>query len=230
MNVLRQMKLANMLGAGFATLIILSLGISLIGSLQLSSISEQINTLTRDRINNVLLLQGIKDNVNVVARGLRNLALMDDMAQMAVEKKRIDDVTAQNSEAFSKLQATADTSEAKRMLDELLLKRAPYSAAVEKTAQMGLRNQMEAARAALIKDVRPLQDQYFSGLEGLIAYQKKQMTETGSTAQAEAATARHVMLSVAVFAVLIGGLLAWAITRRIKGQLGGEPAEAARIA
>ena len=73
MNILRQMKLANMLGAGFATLIILSLGISLIGSLQLSSISKQINTLTRDRINNVLLLQGIKDNVNIVARGLRNL-------------------------------------------------------------------------------------------------------------------------------------------------------------
>ncbi len=230
MNILRQMKLANMLGAGFATLIILSLGISLIGSLQLSSISEQINTLTRDRINNVLLLQGIKDNVNIVARGLRNLALMDDTAQMAVEKKRIDDVTAQNSEAFSKLQATASTSEAKRLLEELLQLRAPYGAAVEKTAQMGLRNEMEAARTALARDVRPLQDQYFNGLEGLIAYQKKQMMETGSTAQAEAATARHVMLSIAVFAALLGGLLAWAITRRVKGLLGGEPAEAARIA
>ncbi|SFE38495.1 methyl-accepting chemotaxis protein, partial [Paracidovorax wautersii] len=230
MNILHRMKLANMLGAGFSTLILLSICISAIGSLQLSSVSEQITTLNRDRINNVLLLQGIKDNVNVIARALRNIALLDDPAQRAAEKKRIDDAAARNHEALAKLQAAAATDNARRMLSDMSQVRMPYIDTVEKTAQMGLRNEMAAIRASLVQDVRPVQNRYLNQLDALIDHQKKQMAATGELAQEKAASARSWMMGGAAAAVLIGGLLAWAITRRIKGQLGGEPAEAARIA
>ncbi len=53
---------------------------------------------------------------------------------------------------------------------------------------------------------------------------------TADNSQSQAVNAGVIMLSLAVLITLVGSLIAWSITRRIKGQLGGEPAYASHIA
>ncbi|WCM92825.1 methyl-accepting chemotaxis protein [Acidovorax sp. NCPPB 2350] len=230
MHTLRNMKLGTMLGIGFTTLIIFGLGLAFIGRLQLGSISDDINILTDDRIAKVLLVQEIKDNVNIVARGVRNLALLEDPQQMAVEMRRINDVTARNSDNLEKLKASIQSSDGRLLMEQLNRTRVPYVAAVDKAAQLGLKNENDAARDMLLKEVRPLQNAYFKALDDVSKYQQSQMADTGKAAQAQASSASTQMVLLAVVSAFIGALLAWAITRHIKGQLGGEPAYAAHIA
>ena len=224
------MKLGTLLGLGFTLVILLGLVQAGIGRLRLDSVSHDIDSLTSDRIGKVVLVQEARDNVNLVARALRNMALLDDAQQIAEEKRRIDDAVARNTDIFGQLDKSIATPNGRTLLAKLLQIRAPYAAAVNKAAQLAQQNDNAAARNALLQDVRPLQSQYFGALDELSAYQQRLMAETGAEAKREASSAASVILLLALLSAAIGAFVAWSITRRVKGQLGGEPAYAAQIA
>ncbi len=230
MTLFRNMKLGTMLGAGFSVLILLGLALASFGRLQLGNVSEDVERLTSDRVGKMLQLQELKDNVNIVARSVRNLALLEDAQQMAVEKQRIDKATARNSEIIDQLGRSIQSQEGRELLQKLLQARPPYTAAVNKAAELGLKNEATAARDTLLNEVRPLQRTYFQAMEDLSAYQQQLMTDSGTETRDQAAGAGRLMLVLAAVSAALGGLLAWSITRRVKGQLGGEPAYAAQIA
>ncbi|NEK56168.1 methyl-accepting chemotaxis protein, partial [Rhizobium leguminosarum] len=71
---------------------------------------------------------------------------------------------------------------------------------------------------------------YFDLLDELSAYQQRLMADTSAEAKREASSAASLILLLAVLSAALGALVAWSITRRVKGQLGGEPAYAAQIA
>ncbi|AVS68714.1 methyl-accepting chemotaxis protein [Paracidovorax avenae] len=224
------MKLGTMLGAGFSALILLGLLLASVGKLQLGAVSEDVDLLTSDRIDKVTQVQELKDNVNLVARSVRNIALLENAQQMEAERQRIDKATARNSEILEKLGTTIHSQRGRELLQQLLQARAPYAAAVNKAVGLGLKNDMAAARDVLLNEVRPLQRTYFQAMEDLGAYQQQLMADTGTEARNQAASASRLMLVLAAVSAALGALLAWSITRRVKGQLGGEPAYAAQIA
>ncbi|MGP3509223.1 MCP four helix bundle domain-containing protein, partial [Paracidovorax citrulli] len=230
MTLFRNMKLGTMLGAGFSILILLGLALASFGRLQLGDVSEDVERLTSDRVGKMLQLQELKNNVNIVARSVRNLALLEDAQQMAVEKQRIDKATARNSEIIDQLGRSIQSQEGRELLQKLLQARPPYTAAVNKAAELGLKNEATAARDTLLNEVRPLQRTYFQAMEDLSAYQQQLMTDSGTETRDQAASAGRLMLILAAISTALGALLAWSITRRVKGQLGGEPAYAAQIA
>ncbi|MDA8456006.1 methyl-accepting chemotaxis protein [Acidovorax sp. GBBC 3334] len=230
MTIFRNMKLGVMLGAGFSTLILLGLTVAAVGRVQLGSVSDDVNLLTSDRIGKVMQVQELKDNVNVVARSVRNIALLEDGPQRAEEKQRIDKAIARNSEIFEALKQAIQSQRGRELLQQLGQARLPYTTAVNKAAELGLRNDMAAAREMLLKDVRPLQRTYFQAMDNLATYQQQLMVDTGTEAQDQAASASRWMLTLAAISAVLGGLIAWTITRRVKTQLGGEPAYAAQIA
>ncbi|WP_192888439.1 methyl-accepting chemotaxis protein [Paracidovorax avenae] len=230
MNIFRDMKLGTMLGAGFSALILLGLLLASVGKLQLGAVSEDVDLLTSDRIDKVTQVQELKDNVNLVARSVRNIALLENAQQMEAERQRIDKATARNSEILEKLGTTIHSQRGRELLQQLLQARAPYAAAVNKAVGLGLKNDMAAARDVLLNEVRPLQRTYFQAMEDLGAYQQQLMADTGTEARNQAASASRLMLVLAAVSAALGALLAWSITRRVKGQLGGEPAYAAQIA
>ncbi len=150
MNIFRDMKLGTMLGAGFSTLILLGLVLASVGKLQLGAVSEDVDLLTSDRIGKVTQVQELKDNVNLVARSVRNIALLENPQQMEAEKQRIDKATARNSEIFEKLGTTIHSQRGREILQQLLQARAPYAAAVNKAVDLGLKNDAAAARDVLL--------------------------------------------------------------------------------
>ncbi|AVS86828.1 methyl-accepting chemotaxis protein, partial [Paracidovorax avenae] len=230
MNIFRNMKLGTMLGTGFSILILLGLVLASVGRLQLGAVSEDVDLLTSDRIGKVTQVQELKDNVNLVARSVRNIALLENTQQMETEKQRIDQATARNSEILEKLKSAIQSQRGRELLQQLLQARAPYTDAVNKAVGLGLKNDMAGARDTLLKEVRPLQRSYFQAMEDLGAYQQQLMADTGTEARNQAASASRLMLVLAAVSAALGALLAWSITRRVKGQLGGEPAYAAQIA
>ena len=230
MNFFKNVRLGTMLGTGFAIVIAIGLLVAAYGRIQLGQTGSNLQVLSRDRLDILLQLQQIKDNTNVVTRAVRNLALLDDTSAMAEEKKRLDSVVAETSQLMSSLRERVRTPEGRALMDQIAQARPQFLASIDKAAKLGLANDMVAARGMVLGEVRTAQNAYFKAVEDMIAYQRKMTTDMAEASSTDAIAAGNTMLMLATLAAALGALVAWTITRRVKGQLGGEPAYAAQIA
>ncbi|MCO7263160.1 methyl-accepting chemotaxis protein [Dickeya zeae] len=230
MRFFKDMKLGSMLGIGFTMVIAIGFLVAIYGQLQLRQLGTDIQTLSKKRITNLLLIQEYKDNMNIAARVIRNIVLLSEPQQMAVEKQRLDNMAPRNNEIIAILHNVATTAEQKALIAQLDQYRPIYEDAVKKAIEKGLANKDDEAREFIITEVRRAQDSLFKVIDTMLAYQKNATAVTADNSQSQAVNAGVVMLSLAVLITLVGSLIAWLITRRIKGQLGGEPAYASHIA
>ncbi|MBP2837106.1 methyl-accepting chemotaxis protein [Dickeya parazeae] len=230
MRFFKDMKLGSMLGIGFTMVIVIGFLVAIYGQLQLRQLGTDIQTLSQKRITNLLLIQEYKDNMNIAARVIRNIVLLSEPQQMAIEKQRLDNMAPRNNEIIATLHNAATTAEQKALIAQLDQYRPIYEEAVKKALEKGLANKDDEAREFILTDVRRAQDSLFKVIDTMLAYQKNATTVTAENSQSQAVNGGVIMLSLAVLITLVGSLIAWLITRRIKGQLGGEPAYASHIA
>ncbi|GKS92479.1 methyl-accepting chemotaxis protein [Acidovorax sp. SUPP2539] len=230
MNFFQRMKLGTLLGSGFALVIAIGFLVAAFGRVQLDHIGGNIKLLSHERIANLLVLQEMKDGINTVARAARNIALLEDLPQMADEKRRIDKAQARNAELLSQLNQRMTSPEAKALVAQIGQARPAYVEALNKAVDLGLANQNDQAREQLLGPVRPVQAAYFKALDDLVDYQKAATVRTADESEKDAVAAGTLMLALAALAAAAGAMVAWAITRQIKGQLGGEPAYASEVA
>ncbi|KAA8998557.1 methyl-accepting chemotaxis protein [Affinibrenneria salicis] len=230
MNMFKNMKLGTMLGSGFALLILIGFLVAAFGRVQLTHLGDDIQLLSKVRINNLLMMQEVKDNVNTVARAIRDLLLLDDPAAMETEKQKIEALLQQNTQLLSKIQAGTVSPEAQARTEKLVRMRIPYNNILLKTIAYGQSGQNNEARHMLFGDLRQAQDEVFKALDDMVALQETLTVETANASVNRAGSAGILMLIIAACAALLGALVAWGITRRVKSQLGGEPSYAAEIA
>ncbi|NAT77552.1 methyl-accepting chemotaxis protein [Dickeya dadantii] len=230
MRFFKEMKLGSMLGTGFAMVIVIGFLVAIYGQLQLRQLSTNIQTLSKERITNLLLIQEYKDNLNIAARVIRNIALLSDHQQMTVEKQRLDNMAPRNDDIIAILHKVAVTPEQQALIAQLDQNRPAYQDAVGRAIEKGLENKDDDARNLILTDVRRAQDNMFKAIDSLLAYQKSATSTTADDSESRASNAGILMLSLAALIAVTGSLIAWLITRRIKGQLGGEPTYASHIA
>ena len=67
------MKVATRLGLGFALVIVLGLTVAILGRLELQTIGRELQQLSEQEMVKVELASQLKDNVNEIARSVRNV-------------------------------------------------------------------------------------------------------------------------------------------------------------
>jgi methyl-accepting chemotaxis protein len=224
------MKVATKLGLGFAALVLFGLIQAGYSWVSLRGLSANLTLLTDDRMVKVDQLGDVKDNANVVARAVRNMVLLQEPADMQAEKKRVDEAMAKNGELLKTLAADTHSEKGKAALKAIEDSRAPYEAGLAKAIELALANKDAEATTVLLKDVRPLQSAYFKALDGASDLQRDMASQLGKDARADVSTAILLLALISLGAACIGGPMAWAISRGLTRQLGGEPGEVVHIA
>ncbi|MFG0642796.1 methyl-accepting chemotaxis protein [Delftia sp. WSY_22] len=224
------MKLGTMLGMGFLAVIVVCVCVAGFGWMKLHDQGEQLRVLAEDRMGNLARLQSLKDNANVSARVVRNLALITDPAQMAEESRRLDEVVARNGLVMKELDQRLQTEQARRLFADIRQARQPFVETMRQAGDLGLANQGDAARDLIMGRLRSLQTTYFDAVEALVDYQKAQTQATVDGSLRSVAEDGVAMLVLTLLAAALGSLVAWMITRTVKQQLGGEPSYAAGVA
>jgi len=140
------MKLGTMLGMGFLAVIVVCVCVAGFGWMKLHDQGEQLRVLAEDRMGNLARLQSLKDNANVSARVVRNLALITDPAQMAEESRRLDEVVARNGLVMKELDQRLQTEQARRLFADIRQARQPFVETMRPAGDLGLGNQGDAAR------------------------------------------------------------------------------------
>jgi len=224
------MTVTAKLGLGFAALVFLGLLQAGYSWVSLRGLSADLTLLTEDRMLKVNQLGEMKDNANIVARAVRNMVLLEEPADLQAEKKRIDEAFAKNAELFKTLTSTVRSDKGKDALKAIEDTRAPYNAAMATVIGLSLANKDAEAISYLLKEVRPLQSAYFKALDASSKLQRELATQLGKDAGANSNTAILLLTLIALSAAVIGGLTAWAISRNLSRQLGGEPRDVVQLA
>ncbi|MBL8352877.1 MAG: MCP four helix bundle domain-containing protein [Burkholderiaceae bacterium] len=215
MNTFNNLRIGVRLGIGFALLIAAALAIALSARWTLVGVNAELHLLTDDRIAKVEQLVEIKDNVNVIASAVRNIALSHDEAVMAAEARRIDDARAANARLFDALAPTIHSEKGMALLKASTEARAPYLERVTQVTALGRANKAEEATQLLFGDMHKAQTGYMKVLDDLIAYQKALMHDSSTAVDAAVARAGSLLLAAALIAGLLGAATGWLITRSI---------------
>ncbi|MGZ5052568.1 MAG: methyl-accepting chemotaxis protein [Methylobacter sp.] len=221
------MKVKTSLILGFGAVLVLLAVVSGISIQKINELNADVDDLVNDKFPKAVWANNMNTNVNVIARAMRNLLLIKDKDKSAQELKRIEDARKNIKENLNNLERTVKSPTGKSLFKNLVDARSSYLTAQEKFLQLVSNNKQEEATEYLLTEVRGLQTAYIAAIDKLIAYQNELMSKTGKEAADLANDSISIILTVSMFATLIGIIFSYVLMRSLLRQLGGEPAYAA---
>jgi|LSQX01.3.fsa_nt_gb methyl-accepting chemotaxis protein len=213
--MIKNMKIGARLAAGFAVIVVLLLIVAGVSLTRLSGINQTVNTLVGDSIPKVEKANQIINDINLVARSLRNMVLFERRDEITAENQRIDQASESITNILAELAKVVRSERGKMILKDIDNSRAVYITAIGEVRKLALEGKKREAADALIIQVRPAQAAYFQNTEELIKYQNERMGNDGKTAQSLYQSAIVYLCVAVVLALALTIILAWLLTRGI---------------
>ena len=215
MNFLANLKIGPRMGLAFATVIALATVVVLIGITRLSHLNESLDKIGSDRVPKVVALVEIADDVNLVARELRNQLIWEDPAKLAASREAIEKSRADITKAYEKITPTIRSETGKKLLAATLETRAAFTPVMLQLQDLIKAGQVAEAKAMLDSKLRPAQHAYMDALENLKNMQLDQVRAAVKLGEEEYVQAKWMMFGLLAAMGAMGTLLGWWITRSI---------------
>ncbi|MBK1683521.1 methyl-accepting chemotaxis protein [Rhodoferax fermentans] len=230
MSSLRNIKIATRLALGFGLVILIGIVIAAFSAWEMRALASQLDLVANERMVKVSQFSTLKDNYNAAALYARNAVIINDPDFQEGEKKKIADLRAVNADIQSKLEKEIVVPKAVELLKITSDKRDAYNAAIDRVIDMAEKGQQTGAGAVLIGEVLPLQIPIFKALDDSRAMQDELASSLAKEAMASATADALLMVVCATLMLLIGGTVAWLITRDLSRALGAEPRALSEVA
>ena len=230
MACFNNLKVSTRLGLAFGVLMVLMGAIALIAFIEIGKLNSITENLANDRYRKVVVLHDIRDNINLTARAMRNIALTRDQAIRAKEELRIHESSEKVLKHFGELDRTVTQEGGKKLLKELKEARARYIEARKNVFALFDQNRWDDAAKYLITDFRPYQNAYFDADEAFLKRMDDFFKEGAATADRTGKASRILIMILGFAAILAGAVMAWSVSRSLLRQIGKEPNYLADIA
>jgi len=228
---MQSMKVRTQLGLGFGLVIVLMLISGTLAFSRFSTLNSSIETIIQDLYPKTVSSNTLIDNLNRVAIANRNLVLLHEKAEIDQELATIAQARLANSAEYKKLEDTIHDAKGIALLKDATEKRSVFAEQLDQFLALSKdRDQIEAAKTLLMQGLRSADLNYQAAIVALIQHQNELMSREGHTADAMAETAKNLIASMSLIALLLALLIAWLIVRALMKQLGGEPSQAAAVA
>jgi methyl-accepting chemotaxis protein len=230
------MKISNLkvwarLALGFSIVLVLMVALAINGLVNMSTMQDKMTRIVESDNVKVRLVAGMRQSVmNAIING-RNIALMSDEAEIDAENKRLAVNRAEYKIIFDKLTAMIGNDAAeKAALDKIVAARGASVDVVTKMTALVKAGQREESNRVLLNELQPLQMKTIVAMGDMVHYLEQHVDTAAAEAAAAHHAARRLTVLITLVALLIGGTMAWLISRSLLRQLGGEPGYAAEIA
>ncbi|MFH0920621.1 MAG: methyl-accepting chemotaxis protein [Fibrobacterota bacterium] len=226
----KNMKLGTRLGLGFGLIILLIGVLSIFVITQVSSIHNGIEKVANDRIPKTRMANDMMDQVNIVARALRNILLVTNPDERQKEERRI--VEARNIVGLKldSLTATVKSEEGVRRLNRMKATREAYLPVQQQIIKLINEGKKEESVGLLLGEYRRLQADYLNAAADMVAFQTELAIKDSDSAMDNAASVRTAVIVIGVVILLISLLAAVFISRSITLPINSLAAIAARVA
>ncbi len=218
--MLNNLKIGTRLSLGFGILLLLMMAVGGYGIKSIKSLHKEIKTLAEDRMVKVEQANGIIDQINIVARAIRNTMIDDSKENQTKEVQRIADAGKTTGGLLDQLKQTIKSDKGVAILNKITNDILPiYSRHLETLLGLIKEEQTLKAKMLLLGDYRQIQSTYFKTIEELITFQNDLAKKAGKDA-ADAADAATILIStLLVVALVLSVILAFFIIRSITGPV-----------
>jgi methyl-accepting chemotaxis protein len=215
----------------FAAILALLLLVAVTSQSMLSALSGRMRDIVEVNNHKMALANQIIGQVNEMAITLRTLTLLTDVKevdeQVASLKKSQQAYLASEKELAEAL--TGDGSE-RELLGRLQAVREKTLPLIDKAAQLGSDGATPEATLVLMKEVRPVEQQWRALAAELAAGQSAENVAAYTSARHDAKIATLALAGVSLFSLLVGTLLAMRLSRSVVHPVNDTIAIAERIA
>jgi len=219
MKTWNDLRIGLKLGIGFAVVMVATAVVAVFGRQALEGVGGQVHELVEHRQAGVGMARDVKDELNIVARGVRNVALLDDEKQINAEIERIRGCESRIAGLLDRLKAADHDARSATLLEAVLGARSSYTPLLNRALELASSDHDAEARDVLLKEVRPAQAAYLKTLDAFVEHEVSRMQAAAEATEAAIARAEAVMLLVALAALACGSTLAWLITRSVTRPL-----------
>jgi len=221
------MKVGTRLGLGFGAILLLLALIAGFSIREMMDLNKDVDELVNDKFPKTVLANDIIDNVNLIARAMRNMLILKDQSAIAKEAERVQNARMAIKEKFEKLEATIHSAEGKAALKSALDARSQYVGSQDQFLKLSTEGKQAEAAEYLLSEVRKLQNAYLDSVNKLIEFQTKLMLDVGKATASQVSNNIAIVIVIAIIALILGAVIGILITRNLLKQLGGEPDYAA---
>ncbi|MFA7383397.1 MAG: methyl-accepting chemotaxis protein [Desulfurivibrionaceae bacterium] len=228
--MLKNMKIGQRLNAAFGVVLLLLAAVAVAGYLNVSKLDGLIMVVVHDKFQKVELLNDMNEDANVISRAVRNMVIQPDAETMKKETARITEMQDKITKDIVQLQEFEHSDAEKGYLNTVIEARKAHKEQLSAVQEMLHQGRAKEAATALFGSFRQAQTAYFKALAEMGNYQAQEVERVGSDADALAGFTRGLILGMGIIALLLGGALAWFITRSITRPIAACVEAAHRIA
>ncbi|WP_083941115.1 methyl-accepting chemotaxis protein [Pseudoduganella violaceinigra] len=226
----QSMKVGTRLALGFGLVLALMAGVSGLGIYNMERIHARLEKVVKLNVAKLTYVQDMSEAVHIVARVSRTIVLLSDEAAMQRELPKIQAARAAYDQARAALAALPSTAEGQAIRARIDALRQEARPLTDQVLQLALQQKDAEATALLVQKAGPVTQRWQDAMDEDVQLQRRHNEKDAAAATADYDSARALMLSMSVLALVAGVVAATLIARRLLGQLGGEPDVAAEIA
>ncbi|MHB0766082.1 methyl-accepting chemotaxis protein [Stutzerimonas sp. NM35] len=215
-------------------LLILMIGIAVVASWQVGIINSTLTEIVDGNAVKQRQAINFRGSVHDRAIAFRDLALLHDAGEHQASLEEIQRLTLMYEESARRLDAifsnpASGRNEERALLDAIKAIERHTQPMLDRILAHYRAGDREAAERVLMQDARPAFSDWLASINRFIDWQEsKSQHETGIT-RATAGNFTSLMFILCAIGVLIGGSVAYMITRYLLHSLGGEPRKVAAV-
>ncbi|QWV95621.1 methyl-accepting chemotaxis protein [Geomonas oryzisoli] len=208
-------KLSARLGIAFAVVVVLMTVVGGYSINRMAVFDGKVRTLIEDKWPKTVALNDLKSQVNVVARGLRNMIILQDPQEVQKEEKRIVESLQAADKRIEELKKTVESDAGKAALKTVIEARSAYQEAQHHVIATIKEGDREKAGQELIGPMRKAQSALFTAIDKMLTHQDKEMVRVGEESKHMIDQGRVVVITLLIAAVVLSILLALMIVKSI---------------
>jgi methyl-accepting chemotaxis protein len=209
------MKIGTRLGLAFSFVLLLMTLIGAYAVVTLGELDDEIGSMANDKYPKTVMLDDIKNHLNVAARAVRNLIILDDPKELAKETKRITEAREATAKILDKLQTVVKSEEGKARLKAVLAARPAYDKEYSAVVALIEAKEKDKGREQMLTTLRSAQQNYFNALDKMIEHQGNEVVKAGQRADHTVETGRYLIIGLLLAAILLAAAISFYIVRSI---------------
>lgn len=217
--MLKDMKIGTRLTLAFGLILMFLLVNGLMSINVISKLNGYVDSLANDRMPKVEAAKDIIDNLNIVARSLRNIIIDTSKETREAEFKRIGESREIVIKRIATLQDTIKDAKGIGLVKMLIDARSGYFEQYTKYMDFVAAGQIDQAKAMLLTSMREVQRKYFAAIDELIKHQTELSKETAKDAQQKAQQSQILMTVLMILPLVLGSIFVLFTVRSITGPV-----------
>ncbi|WP_051327797.1 methyl-accepting chemotaxis protein [Desulfatirhabdium butyrativorans] len=217
--MLKNAKLGTQLYSGFGIVLVLLLIIGSVGWYALRTVNHDLQLIVKEYNVKTAMANELIDSLNLIARAVRNVILLDNPEEMQQEKLRIEEARKNFQNAFGTLKRMVTSDRGKELLAGIQAQEDAAKPITNRVLTLALSNQNKEAVDVLMKELRIPQRKLIENIANLIHYQESLTDQTAAQANRDYQAVLWTLIGIGIAALVSGMLIAFGLTTRVTRAL-----------